>query len=281
VEVVIGFCANALCTLIASLTLHSLPALAKWFPRFRQLEAYASRDKKRIYLETYIVGLADQQLLLGLLMGVVTFTKQCSISMYHLEIVGELLWFSAATHLASMVVLRDYFDHRPHLLWIRISLVLVFAIFLAVFLIWIGVIGTGISGYEFGSGSGGCPAGCAWKQPWWFKHLRPPFSAKLSGLDKAYTVLVFLECFFLIFCFVLSIGPYFQKKGQKWVKLETLTLVLLLVSWGLCTGVLFYDRGPGQKVEGSESEWGFGQVLPVTLIVLPIWQALTSLRHVK
>lgn len=275
-EVIIGFCANALCTLIASLTLHSLPSFAQWFPQIPQLECYAS-GCKRIYLETYIVGLGDQQLLFGLSMSVVAFTKSCSISMYHLEIVGELLWFSAATHLASMVVLRDYFDHRPHLLRIRISLILVFAIFLAVFLIWIGVIGPGISGDEFGSGSGGCPAGCAWKQPWLFKHLRPPFSAKLSGLDKAYTGLVFLEFSFLIFCFALSIVPYIQKKGQKRVKLETLTLVLLLVSWGICTGVLFYDRGPGQKVEGSENEWGFGQVLPVTLIVLPIWQALTSL----
>ncbi|RDW88425.1 hypothetical protein BP6252_00457 [Coleophoma cylindrospora] len=271
--VMIGFCGNALLTLIASLALHLLPSFAKLLP---QLEPYTT-DTKRIYLEKYIVGLGDQQLLLGLLMSVVAFAKFCSISIYHLEIVGELLWFSATTHLASMVVLRKYFKKSPHLLWLRLSLILMFGIFLAMFMLWIGFLGPGINGSEFGRGSFGCSARCAWEQPIFFKHLRDPtLRAKLSALDIFYSVLPFVEFLFLIFGFGLSIGPYFREILEGWNKLETGTLVFLLISWIIVTAIIFYDRGPGQNIEGSENEWGFGQVLPVTLIALPFWQALTA-----
>ena len=158
----------------------------------------------------------------------------------------------------------------------RLFFILVLAIFLAVFIFWIGFIGPGVNGYEFGRGSGGCPAECAWLHPVWFKYLRPPFSTKISGGDIFYTVLVFVESLLLIFCIWSSIGPYLQKKAQKRCTAETSALVLLLFSWLLGTIVMIIDRGPGRRVEGSESEFGFGQVLPLALTVLPFWQAVAS-----
>ena len=68
----------------------------------------AARTRRQDSLERFLLTLSDQQLVTGLAVLIVGYLKTCSMSIYYFNIVGSLAWFSSATHLATLGVLRKY-----------------------------------------------------------------------------------------------------------------------------------------------------------------------------
>ena len=83
-----------------------------------------SSDKKHYWMaimERFILGLADQQLVTGTAVLLVGYLK-CDITAYHFTIVGDLAWFSSNVHITSLKVLCYYFqEHHAARTW-RIAL---------------------------------------------------------------------------------------------------------------------------------------------------------------
>ncbi|MCJ1281018.1 hypothetical protein MMC26_000336 [Xylographa opegraphella] len=71
-----------------------------------------SADQRREALKKFVLTLSDQQLVTGIAILVACFANWCRTSVYELNMVVALAWFSSATHLATLDVLQDYFKHN-------------------------------------------------------------------------------------------------------------------------------------------------------------------------
>ena len=72
-----------------------------------------AHTRRKDGLERFLLTLSDQQLVTGLAILIAGYSKMCSLSIYHFNIVGSLAWFSSATHLATLGVLRNYLVAHP------------------------------------------------------------------------------------------------------------------------------------------------------------------------
>ena len=68
---------------------------------------------RREALQKFILGLSDQQLVTGLAILITGYSERCSITAYHFTIVSALAWLSSTTHLSTLAVLQDYLIHHP------------------------------------------------------------------------------------------------------------------------------------------------------------------------
>lgn len=75
-------------------------------PREEDSLDYGQRQEA---LKKFILTLSDQQLVTGVAMLVAGFANWCTMSVYELNMIVVLAWFSSATHLATLDVLQDYF----------------------------------------------------------------------------------------------------------------------------------------------------------------------------
>jgi hypothetical protein len=69
-------------------------------------------DQRREALKKFVLTLSDQQLVTGIAILVACFANWCRTSVYELNMVVSLAWFSSATHLATLDVLQDYFQRN-------------------------------------------------------------------------------------------------------------------------------------------------------------------------
>ena len=104
--------------------------------------------------EKVILNLSDQMLLTGLAMLISGFSLHCEISVYHITIVSDLVWFSSNVHLTTLTVLIPYLRKRPVLRNWRIALMSCMAGFLITITWWQGH----FAWYE----SYAFPAQCVW-----------------------------------------------------------------------------------------------------------------------
>ena len=75
------------------------------------------KDFWKAVIERFLRGLADQQLITGAVILVVGFSKW-DITVYHFSIVCDLAWLSSSTHFSAMPILKDYFHtYRGARLW--------------------------------------------------------------------------------------------------------------------------------------------------------------------
>jgi hypothetical protein len=82
--------------------------IQRFFSPLIAKEALIKKVLKRV-----ILGFADQQLVTGLAILITGYMKYCSISVYHFNVVTDLAWLSSVTHLLSVSCLRDYFVEHP------------------------------------------------------------------------------------------------------------------------------------------------------------------------
>jgi hypothetical protein len=84
--------------------------------------------------------MSDQQLVTGLSIMISAYSRlDCGISVYHWKLITTLAWFSSATHLATLLFLRQYM-HRNRLLWyVRVLLMTGLVAMLAVAIVATGV----------------------------------------------------------------------------------------------------------------------------------------------
>ena len=83
-------------------------------------------------LKQVLLGFADQQLVTGLAILIAGYMKYCSISVYHFNVVTDLAWLASVTHLLSVSCLRDYFVEHPGIRDARAIGMVCFFIMLAV-----------------------------------------------------------------------------------------------------------------------------------------------------
>ena len=74
----------------------------------RVIDTSAARTRRQDGLERFLLTLSDQQLVTGLAVLIAGYSKTCSMSIFYFNVVGSLAWFSSATHLATLGVLRKY-----------------------------------------------------------------------------------------------------------------------------------------------------------------------------
>lgn len=72
-----------------------------------------AQKRRRQNFQRFMLALSDQQLVTGLAVMIAGYSKRCSMSTYHFNIVSSLAWFSSATHLATLGALREYFVTNP------------------------------------------------------------------------------------------------------------------------------------------------------------------------
>ncbi|CZS95552.1 uncharacterized protein RAG0_05146 [Rhynchosporium agropyri] len=68
----------------------------------------------------FILALSDQQLVTGLAVLITGYAQRCSISGHHFEIVASLAWFSSTTHLSTLAALQKYLICHPMIKHMRV-----------------------------------------------------------------------------------------------------------------------------------------------------------------
>lgn len=93
------------------------------------------RGEVKAVLEAVILNLSDQQVLVGLAMLLAGIIRVCSISAYHFTIISDLGWFASNTHLVTLNALQFHFrlsEHHVQRDW-RVVLILLIFVFMATF----------------------------------------------------------------------------------------------------------------------------------------------------
>lgn len=67
------------------------------------------RKQREAAVTRFILGFSDQQLATGLAILIAFLANRCRMTLYELQVVFSLAWFSATIHLATLKVLREYF----------------------------------------------------------------------------------------------------------------------------------------------------------------------------
>ena len=74
-------------------------------------------------IEDAVLMFSDQQLITGIGILVSGYTQiECSLSIYHWEMVAYLAWFSSLTHLTTLTAIRMFFRKQPTLAYWRVIL---------------------------------------------------------------------------------------------------------------------------------------------------------------
>ncbi|PLB44836.1 hypothetical protein P170DRAFT_267913 [Aspergillus steynii IBT 23096] len=251
-----------------------------------------------------LIMLSDQQLVTGTAILVVSFAKHKSMTQYHFEIACTLAWMAYAVHDTIIVAALDHIRAHPEMrwwraLWIsilfpmlfvsqlvtfhdkflyvwgnsiqyiwddmesgypRVSLFLLVVLVLMVhgyintmyslypeYLMWVGVVGSYVS--------------CALRSPGILylivksKYEASPRSQKPLWLALKATTFFLFIIFFSIYQIVDS------------TLFSTVRLYIVLI-WGTMYLVELKGRAPREGLQGSENEWGFGQILPIVLLAL-------------
>lgn len=65
--------------------------------------------KRRNSLTAFVLSLSDQQLVTGLAMITAALSQRCQLSAYEFQVVNSMAWLASTTHLATLIILRNYF----------------------------------------------------------------------------------------------------------------------------------------------------------------------------
>lgn len=84
--------------------------------------------------------MSDQQLVTGLSIMISAYSRlNCGIPIYHWKLIATTAWFSSATHLATLLFLRQYLQRNRCLWYVRLVLMTVLVVMLAVAMVPTGV----------------------------------------------------------------------------------------------------------------------------------------------
>jgi hypothetical protein len=171
-------------------------------PRFERLAATfhlstpEQHEKWNDVLVHFIMGLSDQQLVTGLAILIVGFSKHCSMSARHFWVVYDLAWFSSVTHLASLPAITMYLKMYPRWRDFRIALMLVnYGMLIGVAILTFG---------NYDPKSHECPIQCIFDH---FNHSYYP----VSKIHVAQIV-------FLTLCFLWSLVPLYAGRDTLRVR---------------------------------------------------------------
>lgn len=287
-----------------------------------QLQRWKLRSRTpEEFLKGVVVGLSDQQLVTGLSILITACFMYAShrIEVYHFQIVMDLAWFSANTHMMSLLLTLDYFaedrpesrprpvsrrwafrrtaadHHRGHRAILTLTAWRLLCIYVTVALLLWGEI---ITTYYDMSDWANCPMNCLpLDEPggspltWgiidsalilWVYGFTIPYACLTDKLRSRLRDLGNAVCIqFGRLVSILRVPSAIQavfKAGLSmvWAILSsTISEVAIQLVW-FCLGlwVILGDLSWGRdfmsaKEQQDEREWGFGQVVPIILLMLP------------
>lgn len=263
-------------------------------------------------LKDVVVALGDTQLVSGIAILIAATYKLAngSITIYHFNFVSDLAWFSSNTHILSLLVIRSFEESvktpkdqridRESKFWIllpnRIRVFLM--IVLAGFLLFMSI----VSGYRYWYDDLRCSANCvlshqtrgglplrwmsvnifyiAWSYPpqifllirefrvYWIQHWSTRQSMKEVVPRSLQDLVRRGPKFLLLLCW------YFFAS-------ETVAVLEISVWFSLGLWWLVSDRKNGHSAmdpseTDAENAWGFGQLVPIFLLLIPILQFFES-----
>jgi len=229
----------------------------------------------------FLIGLSDQQLLTGIAIIIVGFIYHCDprLQSRHFWVVFDLSYLSAVTHLASLRGLRSYLHTYPRYKHLRVALMLSnYIMLLAASVLTFG---------NYDNVLHTCSIQCT------FNSFNVNNGFGVSGIHAVEMVLLTLGTVWQIHPLyaspqqlsmrhdmivnVLTGRPMIDgRKTPPWRAVLLVLLyppallvwMLLAVMWGLGLSRLLNDR---QWALPEENLWGFGQVLPMLLLALPLF----------
>jgi hypothetical protein len=228
-------------------------------------------------LLSLIIGLADQQAVVALAILVAAALEWETISAYHFNLIASLAWFSSFTHALTLMSLMQWMRRSMFLLCLRLSL------FVAVFVMYLWAQAVARD-YSSPSGSGykaACPAHCCLSDGW----------SEFSGI---FTIISMLRVGSLSLMVLLIAWRLLNDCCEKsWRKSTTeksntyhniiavgIFAALLVAVFGGVTGVAFirdtasyYGLQVSQAFQ-DQNLWGFGQIVPMILLILPLIAAI-------
>lgn len=285
-QVIFGFGLTALLT-IAFSTPIMLVAGFNWLASHLAIKSRlnpAELQKWKRVLTQLILGLSDQQLLTGIAILIVGFTESCTISSFHFWVVFDLAWFSSVTHLVSLRTLQDYLSDHHRFRDLRVFLMLANYAMLLVAAI--------LTFRNYDQRTHNCPVRCA------FDHIRKRPNFPVSGTYLAQMILLTIGLIWALVPLYLKKstskmrkrlleGPSGDVEAQPSTPKKIMLMIgappsfivwtLLAIMWGLGVARLKKDR---QWTRGEENRWGFGQVLPILLLVLPFFTVVEVLQGI-
>ena len=302
---IIAFELSAFLTFVASVLAATLQGDLNLF------KASRFKDSTRRFwikvLDRLILGLSDQQLISGISIMIIGYIKLCSIATYHVYVIQSLAMFSSSAHLASVTSLRRYFQDHPAVARIRIVCMLVFALLLSATLLMLGTgvpknIGIGAPN-NVGNGSSRslgtqCPMLC------YLDHQRH------FTVDQSLGIVMVLLLVLSYWSALAYVFPNANVVFTTWLLTRPLITVeaLLQAIPGGNHGHQFHERFMHSKLwfpslyvtfscqsswwlisfifsiviratkrpatDGSEEGWGFGQILALLMMALPLLSAI-------
>lgn len=94
-------------------------------------------ERKRSAMERFLLSLSDQQLLTGIAVVITAFSRHCSISYVSFGIATQLAWCSCITHLVTLASLRTYLDENGRTKRLRIGLVTIMFVLLLAMVVYL------------------------------------------------------------------------------------------------------------------------------------------------
>ncbi|KAK8121245.1 hypothetical protein PG999_005365 [Apiospora kogelbergensis] len=271
----------------------------RWVRRIKSFQGHTP------YLQTSItksiLGMCDIQIVTGLsiLIGAFILGPQCGLDAYHWQMIIQLAWFSAVTHLSGLFALRGHIASHYWAKYGRVGLMSVLLIMLLVatfptlFFNWAERDGF----YTSPLTKPNSPAVCYYNVNYAIQ-LRNSRPSQFKGLKNSnqFQSAVF-SMFLLVFGFASRLVKLFgplsrtfsvltreplsamsQNLLRKISSYQSVYWLFCIVLWGT-----FKLLGARDSVENAiwedENQWAFGQILPVLLLagpMLTISGAITS-----
>ena len=245
------------------------------------------KDFWKVIIERLLRGLADQQLMAGLVILIVGFSKW-DITVYHFSIVCDLAWLSSSTHFSTMFVLRDYFcTYRGARLW-RVAIMILMYVGLMISLV--------LEFNDYWNYNLASPARCLFGTG----HITRPKRVLSLVFFSMQTTLGYLSTIMSLFKNSPECSPHtferqsivsqgapkqanFSSHIQSFLfnPLLLLSLSILFNTTWFALGLisLYADLTRGYSLINPQSynqiyTWGFGQLVPMLLITIPLLTAL-------
>jgi hypothetical protein len=219
-----------------------------------------------------LLACSDIQIITALGIQVVALMRGCEMSMYHFQIVADLAWLSSVTHVVTVAALRDCFVKERWGSAPRVCLMLGN----------LGLVGyTSFVAYSYDVAD----SDLSMSLPCFFK-VNPKLNATLLGRWAALMVGAIGTHFSIILAMFFLSSPKDDEKRKKvlWkfgAGIRTWFVAPIYSIYGIYMAGIGLRHtqalgAPNVRIQGSETEWGFGQLLPLLLLVLPLfagWEA--------
>jgi hypothetical protein len=234
-----------------------------------------SRERRQAAIVRLALAFSDQQLVTGLAIMVAALTNRCHLTLYELRIVECLAWFSATTHLATLPILCEYMLAHPIVRNWRVISASVF-LFLLGFIQMVNAVAS-----RFNHGT---IVQCVFLEQLPHVNKGEIFMKVMVYLLLAWKYARIMLTFYVKFSVRNSYRPAIWSKSRppklklyRWSQytpsfLSQIALIAFTIAHGISkTVTTIWIHSP--KISGPIRRMGFGQVVAIALISLPLLTA--------